>query len=135
MRLTLAQRARRILFFEAFGFLSILAACWLDEWTGFHSWPLQRAEGINWKALWVETLIIAAVGISVMLITRELLARLLYLERFVRICAWCRKVKFQGDWIVLEEYLRRGLDLDTSHGICPHCQERMLSGGPPTERN
>ena len=131
MTLTLPQKARRILIFEACGFLAILVACWLDEWTGFHDWPLVRSAEINWKALWVETLIILAVGISALLITRELLARILYLEGFVRICAWCRKVKLRGEWIVLEEFLERGCDFNTTHGICNHCRDRLLADAPP----
>ena len=132
MKMTLPQKARRILTFEALGFVSILVACWLDEWSGFHDWPLERAGPINWKAVWVQTLIILGVGISALLITRELLARILYLEGFVRICAWCRKVKLRGEWIVLEEYLQRGLDFDTSHGICPKCRDQMLREATPS---
>jgi hypothetical protein len=127
-KLTLPQKARRILIFEGSGFLAILAACWLDEWTGFYDWPLARSAAINWRGLWVETLIILAVGISALLITRELLARILYLERFVRVCAWCRKVKLRGEWMLLEDYLQRGLEFDTSHGICPNCEAQMLAG-------
>lgn len=115
------------MFFEAFGFLSILAACWLDEWTGFHDWPMKPAGDINWNALTVETLIILAVGISVMLITRKLLERILYLEGFVRLCAWCRKVRHGGAWIHLEEFLHRGLEFGTTHGICPGCREQAVS--------
>ena len=126
-KLTLPQKARRILAFEAFGFLAILAACWLDKWSGFHDWPLKRAAQIDWRTLWVETLIILAVGISSLLITRELLGRILYLESFVRVCAWCRKAHFHGEWIQLEDYLHRGLDLTTSHGICAKCEQQMLA--------
>ena len=126
-KLTLPQKARRILYCEALGFLAILTACWLDEWSGFHSWPFKRSTEMNWSALWVQTLIILAVGISALLITRELLGRILYLEGFVRICAWCRKVKHGREWIMLEDYLQRGLDFGTSHGICPKCEERLIA--------
>lgn len=135
-RLTLPEKARRILYFEAFGFLAILAACWLDEWSGFHSWPFKRAAEMNWSVLWVESLIILAVGISSLLITRELLGRVLYLEGFVRVCAWCRKVKHHGEWVMLEDYLHSGLDFSTSHGICPRCEDRVMADatkpGQPT---
>jgi len=65
------------------------------------------------------------VAIPAVLLSRRLLARLYYLEGFLRVCAWCKKINLNGDWVSLEEFFERKLETNTSHGICEACNERM----------
>src|SRR5262249_49731275 len=39
------------------------------------------------------------------------------LERYVTMCAWTRRVRHDGEWISVEEFLQRRFGLDVSHGI------------------
>jgi CheY-like chemotaxis protein len=39
----------------------------------------------------------------------------------VRICAGCKKIPDGADWIQLEQYFRRNLEISFSHGLCPVC--------------
>lgn len=48
-------------------------------------------------------------------------------EDFVRVCAWCRKIEIEGDWLALEDAIERR-DLlarepvpDITHTICAAC--------------
>ena len=54
--------------------------------------------------------------------TPTLVGRLHYLEGFLRLCAWCRKLHADNEWIPLEEFMQRRFDTRTSHGICPACK-------------
>lgn len=42
-------------------------------------------------------------------------------EEFVAICAWCKKVREDGDWKRVEEYLSRLTGANITHGMCPAC--------------
>jgi hypothetical protein len=45
-------------------------------------------------------------------------------------CAWCRRVRDERkDWLDLEDYLRRHLALDLTHGICGDCLRRHQPDG------
>ena len=46
-----------------------------------------------------------------------LLVRLKRLERFVTICAWSKTIRYEGQWISFEEYLKRRYSVKISHGI------------------
>jgi hypothetical protein len=47
------------------------------------------------------------------------------LRRMIPICAWCKKVRDDGEYRDdLERYLRRHAIVEVSHGICPECQAR-----------
>lgn len=44
------------------------------------------------------------------------------LEKLLPICSHCRRVRDdQGYWAQVEEYIRRHLDTEFTHGICPDC--------------
>jgi integral membrane sensor domain MASE1 len=52
----------------------------------------------------------------------EALAEVKTLRGLIPICAWCHKVRNDaGAWEQLENYIRRNLDANFSHGICPDC--------------
>jgi hypothetical protein len=43
----------------------------------------------------------------------------------MRVCAWCRRIYFKGEWMPLEEFMRQGFDTPTTHGICKECLARQ----------
>jgi len=48
------------------------------------------------------------------------------LEKILSMCANCRKVKLNEQWVVVEKYLRAKDGVEVSHGICPGCYETQL---------
>lgn len=40
-------------------------------------------------------------------------------DEFVTLCAWTRTVRYDGEWLSVESYLRRRYGVRTSHGISP----------------
>ena len=73
----------------------------------------------------LNMLLVLAVWLLVSASTRRILERVRYLEKFMRVCAWCRKIDYKGEWMPLEEFMRQGFDTPTTHGICPECLERQ----------
>jgi hypothetical protein len=54
-----------------------------------------------------------------------IVSRLSYLENFLRVCAWCRRIQHQNMWLSLEEHFQQRTGATVSHGICPKCAERF----------
>jgi DNA-binding response OmpR family regulator len=49
------------------------------------------------------------------------------LEGLLPICAYCKKIRDEGDhWSQVEEYVSRRTEAQFSHGICPDCYDRHL---------
>jgi hypothetical protein len=65
------------------------------------------------------------VWLVVIILTKRLMRRLFYLDGFLRVCAWCRKIGHEDKWTTLENYFVTGFSIKTSHSICPKCQEAM----------
>ena len=118
--------ASGILWYESAGFLLLIALSWTDEWGGlsqrlFGGGPHTR----DWRDSALQTLIIIYVWAIVWGLTKRLVDRLHYLGKFLRLCAWCRKVGHRGKWMKLEEYFAEGFHIPTTHGMCPECLKRM----------
>jgi hypothetical protein len=113
---------RRTLLLEGAGFLLIVAIIWMDEifdlphlLFGAAPTPLRLGEG------GLESTLTVAVGIVIVSITYRAFRRIEYLESLVVMCAWCRRVRAQEEWVTVEAFLERQHNARTTHGICEGC--------------
>jgi hypothetical protein len=110
--------------FIAFGLIILMG--WLDELAGLPHLVLGGPErASDWREVGVETAMVAIIGAAVMLLTRRLLLRLHYLERFLRVCAWCRKIGYEDRWMPVEDFFKQGFRIETTHGMCPECLKKL----------
>lgn len=74
-----------------------------------------------------------AVSLALLAAATIALARWLFRRHFdeangwITVCAWTRRVQWQGRWISFEEYLARRFNLRCTHGICDEAAEKMKS--------
>ncbi len=114
----------RILWFEGIGFSINIFFLWLIE---FFDSPVDPAQGtifFNWRECLIESVLIALVAVPVIFFTRRWLSRLYYLEGFLRICAWCKKIENKDEWVPIETFFKENFRTESSHGICPNCFEK-----------
>lgn len=121
------EKTRRVLWYETIGFLLLIALSWVNELVGLpqliFGGPPSRPS-IHEAAM--ETLAIVIVWGVVFIFTKRLMQHLFYLDGFVRVCAWCRKIGHDDEWFGVEDYFARGFEIKTSHGMCPECQRKWL---------
>jgi len=110
----------KVFLYQNLGFLAVILLGYLDELVrlttlifGESQWQLGKST--------LGMLMVLAVWLLVSASTRRVLDRIRYLEKFMRICAWCHSVDHKGRWMPMEEFLRQGFDTPTTHGICPKC--------------
>lgn len=115
----------RLLLYQAVGCLLLIAVSWLDELLDLPTLIFGSAPGHNWHEAMLETGFILGVAAPVFWLTRRLVKRLVYLENFLRVCAWCRKIGVDDEWVSLEQYFHHELKTLTSHGMCPECFEKL----------
>src|ERR1017187_9628969 len=117
--------ARRLLLYEAVGFAVLVTVSWLDELLDLPSLLFGGAPGHNWREAALETTIILAAAVPTILLNRGLALRLIYLEDFLRVCGWCRKIAVEDKWISMESYFDQELKVTTTHGMCPECFKNL----------
>ncbi len=120
-------RPARVLFYQNVGFLAIIAVCMLDEMVGLTSLIFANQPYItDFRQTILKMLLILGVWLLVSGYTRRAIERIHYLEGFLKVCAWCRRIDYKGRWIRLEEFMKEGFDTPTSHGICDECLQQQM---------
>lgn len=86
----------------------------------------QRAEADSISSQIASVVLIGTVVMVLMFIV-IILRRLEKLQQVVIICAWTGQVKYEGQWIRLDEYLQRRFGLSISHGLSKEAAEKMIA--------
>jgi len=105
---------RGIVAVELLGFLLAIAVCWLTE-------LLDPPFSIRQVA--IETVVLAGLAALVVAVTLRLIRRVRYLEGFLLVCAWCKRVRLDDRWVGIERILADKSELQLTHGICPDCAD------------
>ena len=121
----------RVLVYEAVGFLAIIILSWMDELIGLPSLLFGGApHHPDFRESAMETMVVLIAATPILLLTRRLVSRLFYLETFLKICAWCKRVDAGGRWVPMDMYLAAGFGQRTTHGMCPECYAKIKSEIP-----
>ena len=112
-----------ILLLELLGFGAVLLLIWLDEYVDV---PFRFLGALKTQPrpqeYWFESCAILLLGTAIVAATLWVFRRLRFLEHFIRVCAWCRKVEVGGQWVSFEDYMKLQHDVKATHGICPECR-------------
>ena len=98
-----------------------------------------RQQTAEARFLFDQTASLVLVGVTaIALITIiAILLRLEHLRQIVTVCAWTGQVKFEGEWIRLEDYLKRRFNVSVSHGLSKEAAAKMIQeiqqSKPPTD--
>jgi hypothetical protein len=112
----------RIVVYQNVGFLAVIILCFLDELLQLPSLIFSdHPFVVLYRRPTLEMLLFLAVWLLVSNSTRRLLRQVRQLEDFLRVCSWCRRIDYKGEWMPLEEFMEQGFDTPTTHGICPEC--------------
>src|SRR5260370_19939797 len=99
------KKPTTVLWVQSAGFLAVITVCMIDELTGLTGLILGNQPYItDFRSTILKALLILGVWLLVTGSTRRLLDRAQYLESFMRICAWCRKIEHTRHVMSLEEF-------------------------------
>jgi hypothetical protein len=112
----------KIELYQNLGFLCIVIICFLDDLLRLSALIFSgHPFAFFYQRSSLDILLVLAVWFLVSRSTRRVLKRLNYLEKFMRVCAWCRRIHYKGEWMPLEEFMQQSFDTPTTHGICKEC--------------
>jgi hypothetical protein len=116
----------KIVVYQNLGFLSTIILCFLDDLLKLPSLIFSNHPfAFVYRRSTLEILLVLGVWFLVSVSTRRILERVRHLEKFMRVCAWCRRINYHDEWMPLEEFMQQGFDTPTTHGICSECLRRQ----------
>lgn len=84
----------------------------------------QEAEANVVSSQIMSLVLIVAVALALVLVV-VILLRLEKLQEFVTVCAWTGQVRFQGQWVRLDDYLKRQFGISVSHSLSQEAADKM----------
>jgi len=73
----------------------------------------------------MSLVLIAAVAVALVFVV-VILLRLEKLQQFVTVCAWTGQVRFQGQWLRLDQFLERQFGISVSHSLSDQAAQKMM---------
>ncbi len=95
-----------------------------DEQEHMLSKHQQAAESDLVSSQVMALVLIVAVAVALTFVMM-ILFRLEKLQQFVTVCAWTGQVKHQGEWLRLDEYLRKQFGISVSHSLSKEAADKM----------
>lgn len=126
----------KIELYQNLGFLGIIVLCFLDDLLQLPSLVFsEHPFAFMYRRSTLDMLLVLAVWFLVSRSTHRTLARVQYLEKFMRVCAWCRRIYYKGQWMPLEQFMQQSFDTPTTHGICKECLHQQQTAIARAKRN
>jgi hypothetical protein len=107
------------------GFLGLIVIFALDEF-----WDLPaRSFGAFLKPtrpyeFSIEVTAALCLFIIVLGVLRQAIHRIRRLSHMLTMCAWCRRVSLEGEWISIDQFLQQRRNTTSSVGLCPDCYSK-----------
>jgi len=79
---------------------------------------------VNWSESILESIIIIILSWWVIFTTWKLLNKIKYLEGFLSLCSFCKKIRSGNEWIPIERYITDNSEVEFTHCFCPLCAEK-----------
>ena len=116
---------KTVIFYEIIGFSLIIILLWVDEIFDIPCLIFGApATPINWVEGIIETVGIIILSVIIIVISFRILSKIRYLEGFLPVCSFCKKIRVKNEWIPIEVYLSEHSDAVFSHGFCPECMKK-----------
>jgi hypothetical protein len=117
---------QKALLWHGVGFLTLVVLTWCDALFDLMHYILgHAARPANIMEVEIKTVVILLLWIGSAYKLYQIVSRLSYLEKFLHVCSWCRRIQHQNFWLSLEEHFQHDTGGEVSHGICPECARRF----------
>jgi len=120
---TNSKLSKRILVHEIIGFTVALCMIWATEIFDFSRRIGFLSTPINWTDIAVGTSVVLPLGIYTIYETWRCLKRIKYLEGFLRVCTFCKRILVGNKWVPVEQYIKEHSETEFSHGLCSQCMK------------
>jgi hypothetical protein len=117
---------QKALIWHGLGFMMLLILTWCDSLFDLMHYFLGHApRTVNMQEIIIKSGVIVLLWMGSAYKLYLIVSRLSYLESFLHVCAWCRRIQHEDLWLSLEEHFQQRTSAKVSHGICPKCAERF----------
>ncbi|MEQ2008815.1 MAG: hypothetical protein ABMA26_18700 [Limisphaerales bacterium] len=116
----------KALFWHALGFFTIVMVLWADELFNLgHQLGISEERDANYLEVSAKSGVVILLWMFSAYKIYLIVSRLSYLESFLHVCAWCRKIEVEQKWFTIEQHFAQQTGVKASHGMCPECAKKL----------
>lgn len=116
---------KRTISYQVFGYVILLFLIIGDEVLDIPHYIFGApSTPINWAEAIIEGMYVLLLGTFTIYLSLRFLNKIRFLEGFLPICSFCKKIRKGNDWASLEKYMSDHSEARFSHGLCPECAEK-----------
>lgn len=113
---------QKLISIEIIGFLIGILFIWLDEFIDIPHHIFGAPDTpVNWREAVFESSILIIICIIAISTTVKLMKQIKYLEGFLPVCSFCKKIRVGKEWVPIEDYISKKSDAKFTHSLCPDC--------------
>jgi hypothetical protein len=125
IRITKNILTTRVIIYQLIGYGILLFLIAGDEVFDFpHTVFGFQATPTNWVEALIESSYIIVLCLFSIYLSLRLLKEIKFLEGYLPICSFCKKIRDGKDWRSIEGYVSEHSEALFSHGLCPECAEK-----------
>ncbi len=116
---------KRVLFYQIAGFFLLITLVWVSEILDLpHSLLNAPPTPSNIIESIYESIFITGFAAIIIIFSHKTIKRINYLEGFLPVCSFCKKIRIKDEWIPIDIYIENHSDIEFSHSLCPECAEK-----------
>jgi hypothetical protein len=120
-----------IVLFEALGFILVILMIWVDEVADTPSLVFGApVTPTNWIEGVMETVFVLLLGGLVVYLSWHRVHRIKFLEGMLPVCSFCKRIRVDGEWQRIEQYIEEHSAAEFTHSLCPDCMEKHYHRSP-----
>jgi hypothetical protein len=115
------QARSRLIGVQIAGFAVLIVLVWLDDIFDLPAWIGTPTPTVMLAQTIIVSVLCAGLCLWLVIHTHRVLQRLKYLEGLLPVCSFCKKIRVEGNWVPIEEYVSEHSAAEFSHTFCPEC--------------
>jgi hypothetical protein len=116
---------KQIVVYASFAFILVIAMIWLDEIFDLPHYLFGAEKTpVNWMESLFESVMILMLWFFSVFSICNFMRRIKYLEGFLPVCSFCKKIRIGDQWIPFEKYISEHSETQFTHSFCPDCAEK-----------
>jgi len=117
------QAHSKLIAVQILGFVLLIISVWLDDIFDLPGLLGTTIQSVVFIQTIIVSLLCLALGAWLVVHTHRVLQRLQVLEGLLPVCAFCKKIRVEGNWVPIEHYIQDHSAAEFTHTYCPKCVE------------
>ena len=120
-----SRAGRKLIMLEGIFFAIVIIFSWVNELLDLPHYFMGAPDTpANWRESLFESIIMFLLAVTVITVSIRLVKQLEYFESCLIVCALCKKIKINDEWVLFERFLSQKYEVEFAPSLCSECARK-----------